>query len=267
MLRPPILLALGLAACAAPADDDDTREDATPPPEASVGCDPLSLVAEEVCDDGRNVDAYSLGTEFCPEFWAAADIEDGWTALASRWTMDFGAVQPAGPPDSWEYRNIQGEVLTPELPFDVIVRVGTPCAGAGDEDACLLAFEALRPVEGFVSGCGPAGCTADYLAGTAGDDVFAVTDAAGMAAFLGPIDALPEALLLASASVDGFGWSAGDLRGGAARPVEDGWELLGTIPVWTAPFRADVLRLHVPVDGAVEVLDRALQALDCGALE
>ncbi len=262
--RWPLVLVLALAGCDAPVDDDDGGPAPTPPPDEPVGCDPLSLTEEQVCDDGRNAEGFAADQVFCPEFWASIDLDDGWDTLSSRWTMDFTAVQPAAVLDHWEYRNIQGEALTADLPVDVIVSIGTPCATAADPVACADALAALRPVDGFVSGCAPTGCTADSLAWSAGDSVGAVTDAASMAAFLGAVDSLPDALLLASASVPGFGWSTGDLMQGAAREVADGWEIVGSVPVWSAPYRSDALRLHVATDGTVTVEDRALAALDCG---
>jgi hypothetical protein len=243
----------------APTDDDD----ATPPPEESVGCDPVGLTEGDVCNDGHNRSAYSSGTDYCPEFWEAQDLEDGWQTLSSRWTLDFTAVVPGDAVDHWEYRNIQGETLTTDLPVDVISSQGTACATAADEVACLAALDALRPIDGFVTGCGPGGCSADYLALSRGDSVLAVTDGAGMVDFLGTVEDPVEAALLASAAVPGFGWSTGALEAGGVRAVDGGFELLGTVVVWSAPFRADVVHLSVSDDGVVTTLDRALNELDC----
>lgn len=266
----PRQLGLGLAAlvlgCAPvlDVDDDDTDvEDATPPPDVSVGCDPLSLTQEQVCDDDRNASGFETGTTFCPEFWDSLDLGEGWSTLSSRWTLDFEAVAPSLPYDHWEYRNIQGDPLTAALPVDVIASVGTPCATATDPAGCEASLDALRPVEGFVGGCGPMGCSADYLATSLGDAVSAVTDADSMAAFVGALDGPVEALLLASAALDGFGWSSGTLEGGAIRATDDAYEILGSVPVWTSPHRSDAVLVSVSLTGTVQIVDRALQELDC----
>ena len=257
-----LLLLLLLAGCPAPETDDDDTTERPRPPEADSGCD-AELTQDDLCDGPDNAAGFATGSDFCAAFWDAVALDDGsWQPLPTLWALPFADVSPAEVIDYWEYRNIQGEQLSLDLPVDVIAGVGELCATASDATACVEAWDALRSVDGFVSDCGATWCSADSLAWNRGDAMGLVTDDAGMRGFLGAIDSFTEALLLAAGA--GFQWASGDLRDGAWRPVGDGFEFVLQIGVWSSPYRLDAAHVGVDAAGTITTIDRAIEALDCG---
>ncbi len=257
-----LLLLLLLAGCPVDevADDDDTERPR--PPEADSGCD-ASLTQADLCDGPDNAAGFETGSDFCAPFWDGLALDGGdWQPLPTLWSLPFAELVPAEPLDYWEYRNIQAEELSTELPVDVIASVGTLCVAASDPAACALDFAALRSATGFVQDCGAAWCTADSLAWNRGDAMGLVTDEETMRGFLGPIDSFTEALLLAAG--ERFRWASGDLREGAWRPAGDGFEFLLHIAVWSSPYRLDAAHVSIDATGVITTIDRAIDALDCG---
>ncbi|MFO0576605.1 MAG: ferritin-like domain-containing protein [Polyangia bacterium] len=137
----------------------------------------------------------------------------------------------------------------------VISESGTPCATARDMSTCRSKLAALPGQPGF-HGCVDHACP-HTLAMTQGDSVQAISDAAGVAGFLAPVDAPQEAVLIAYAS--GYDLSCSDRERGGVRPAPDGdgYEVLASrMTKDCAPIEITGYHLKVSKAGAVSVLSQ-----------
>ncbi|WP_428268094.1 hypothetical protein [Haliangium sp.] len=172
--------------------------------------------------------------------------------------IDLAALTPAAPVDFIELRAVYGE-----SPPESVAATGEPCAGASDPDACTAALAALTAPWGFDRGCEPGFCY-KYLAVTRGDEVFAVYDRAGLAAWLAPVDTLEEALLMVS--TEGFYWVRDTPMDGGVRAREDGYELIVVrLEGDCDPIETWRYLLHVDRAGAVTERARELRTQEYGA--
>ncbi|WAS91418.1 ferritin-like domain-containing protein [Nannocystis punicea] len=106
-------------------------------------------------------------------------------------------VEPETPVDYFELRSVPS-YGDPELdqPITVIDSVGEKCATASDEAACLAAFDALPTESQFVGVGNFDSPEVRLFAWSRADEVGAITDMAGLLAFLGSVDTAGEAALV-----------------------------------------------------------------------
>lgn len=160
-------------------------------------------------------------------------------------------IRPAEPIDYVELRDFTlwgGEEETP--PARVLDAAGEICGTASDPGACMVAFEALPP-ESELSRGGFDGTFYRSVALTRGDEASAITSAAGLREFLGPIDSLSDAGLLAVGQFHGLICDGRD----NAVEVEDGY-LLFTRSGGGCGEGDDIEEhvVHVGSDGTIEVI-------------
>jgi hypothetical protein len=162
-------------------------------------------------------------------------------------------IVPAQPAEYTELRDI-GETFDgspPAMPY-VLDAAGELCGGAMDVDACVAMFGAL-PVESAMrwSGGFDGGTTYRSIALTRGDTASALTTPDAVVEFLGPIDTVEDAGLLAVAQVHGL---ICDGRDNAAE-VEDGF-ILFTRSGGGCGAGDDISEhvVHVSTEGALDVV-------------
>jgi hypothetical protein len=137
----------------------------------------------------------------------------------------------------------------------VVSEDGSKCATARDMSTCQSKLAALPGQPGF-HGCVDHACP-HTLATTQADDVRVLSDAAGVAAFLAPVDAPQEAVLIAYAS--GYDISCTELESGGVRPATDGdgYEVLASrMTKDCAPIEITGYHLKVNKAGAITVLSQ-----------
>jgi len=109
------------------------------------------------------------------------------------------------------------------LPFlSVTDKDGTLCATASEAGACQTTFTNLRTQAGWMNGEGNQVREYEYLAWTRGDTIGTVTSAADVAKFLGPIDTVKDAALIAYAN--GHRLVCDGRKN--AKKTESGWQLI-----------------------------------------
>jgi hypothetical protein len=229
----------------------------------------LFLAVAAACDDDPDAAPADAGADL------AADVDGSCPPEATLWTdvdladfapipdldeLDYDEVTTAEETAYWELR----WALSVEDP-EVLGASGTPCTDATDRDTCEAALEALRSDVGFGGSCLPGECFY-YLAVTRGDSVFAVTDAAGLVAFFGAIDAPAEAFLVARAA--GYDWRSSSVDAGGYAPVatDGSWRLLVTELLRDCdPVITDRVELSVSSAGAVTPQRRQHLSVSCGS--
>ncbi len=234
--------------------------------------DAASLTADMVGDDhgltGPDLDGAPACTlepwwyppHSCPvpdPFFPGLEPSD-FALLPAATGVDPLEVHPAAGVDAWELRTCFANfACVTALTF------GRPCSGARDAVACHRAFEALAPGHGFAAGCEPLSCYA-YLAGTRGDQAFAVADVADLVDFLAPFDTVADAALLLFAS--NYQALTGSVTSAGVRPVADGWQVLVVHEGQPCdPATADRYLLHVATTGALTPICRQLYRAECVA--
>jgi hypothetical protein len=110
----------------------------------------------------------------------------------------------------------------PEQPVQTVQLWGEACATAADPSACLDTLTALPMLEALIVRNGQTQVSYD-VAVTGGDEVFTVSDKAGLITVLGSIDTPNEAALVAF--IEGHDLACGEAN---VRAVGDGYELLGS---------------------------------------
>lgn len=168
---------------------------------------------------------------------------------------DLGAASPAA---SWDYVELrEGFYRRGDTGEDrVMLSSGVLCATATDATACVAAFAALRASE--LGGFGHHGHPSEsiyYLAVNAGDRSEVVDTIDGLRAWLGPIDAVEDALLWAKAHQ--YWWRESSERAAGIRKVADGYELIVNETVSLCkPIQTDRVRLVIRSNGTVQILAR-----------
>lgn len=146
--------------------------------------------------------------------------------LCTGGSLSVDGLAPSVIPDVLQLRSVSsyGGQDMREPPF-VVSQTGTACATATNQPACTSALEALAPTEGFRQSCLQL-CIDYHLATTLGDEVKAITTIEGLTSFLGPIDTLQEAALLAFAH--DYNLQCDTLDRGAVRPSGTGFDVIAT---------------------------------------
>ncbi len=161
------------------------------------------------------------------------------------YSSQWAAIQPAQPFDLWELRSVG-----PDLRHEVVASGGIRAREEIDPET-LRTFDRFLVTSGFAQGCLPGHCFS-YLISIQGTQIRTWTDPTGLAAFLGPIDAPIEALLLARGH--DYYWS-GELEAGAIRATGDGYELVVLKLVSAcAPVQVNRYLLRVRASGEIRVL-------------
>jgi len=245
----------------------DTTEP-TPGPTDAPGCEPLTLQEADVCDANEQPIGPWIDLEDpCPDFWDAAEIDDGgWQAPSGSWRVSLAGATPDGHAVS-AYELREQLAYTEDQEPNVLDTAGALCGDATDVAACLETVAALEPVpelEGVRSTC-QRECWWTYWVWTRGDEIGVMDSPGDLEDYLGPIDSVGDAELQVYARTE-LNWGSGELRDGAVREVADGYEFIGRQIVWGWPVRVDRYRMHIGRDGAVTEVDRAVDSVECGMI-
>jgi hypothetical protein len=179
----------------------------------------------------------------------------GFTALPGDDAIDLAAVQPAQPVDHWEFR-----IGSPLGVFAVLGGAGT--RSRVELDPVLReTFDAVTPTSGSYTRCLPASCYY-YLAVLNGDSIWTVSTPEQLLAFLGALESVEEAALLAG--FRGFDLG-GTIEESAYRPVPDGWELrLVQLVESCDPVQLDRVLLRIAYSGEVTEVRREVWRREFG---
>ncbi|HLG05533.1 MAG TPA: hypothetical protein VI383_05240 [Gemmatimonadales bacterium] len=177
----------------------------------------------------------------CSDFVSVAEYDQ----LPPLPQLDFSRVTPAGEFHLWELR--EASFAEPHL---VIGRGGTADRNSLDP-ALVAAFDAAMPSFGFGEGCPPGDCFR-YFISLEGNEIRIWSTAEAARAFLGTIDHLVEAALMASA--EGYHWrDTRETSGGRITP--DGFELVVLkIVSYCTPVQTDRFVLVVSAIGEIEIV-------------
>jgi hypothetical protein len=166
--------------------------------------------------------------------------------------LDYSKVVPAGQHDYWELR-FAFDDQTP-----TILGSGGRLTREQLGVAVRTALDTTRSRTGFAISCLPGYCF-KYVAAANGS-VQLYTTAPALAGFLGTIDSMEEAALLAHAR--GLYWDDADHSTGF-RQVPEGWEILGLqLMRACAPIITDRVLLLVARNGTIRELDRGVYRRD-----
>jgi hypothetical protein len=171
--------------------------------------------------------------------------------------LDYGQVVPADSYVVWELRDVR-------MPSGYTVVGG---AGREEKDTLppdlLLAFDSVSVQAGFEPHCLPGDCFY-YIASLGDGGVDTWTNAAGVVAFLGTIESVEGAALVARAN--GYRWSGTDKGRGAVRATDDGFELIVERTVsYCTPVQVNRFQVLVTSAGTLSVLREDVVSRDEGA--
>ena len=171
---------------------------------------------------------------------------------------------PGGAPELAKIRASRGfdflelrSALQGRAPSDhsMTTSTGQPCVGMTDA-GCRKTLASLVVESGFVESCVQL-CSYQYLVGTEGTEVFQIASRAELEQFLGPIDTLAEAQLIARAHdyTSECGAAAQDQeRTSGYQEVHDGFRLLTTRLTGHCPIERTRYIIAVSRDARVEKL-------------
>src|SRR5690606_23614078 len=128
-------------------------------------------------------------------------------------------VMLAEPATYWELRRTSPD----STEHTVVLSAGEKCAEAADPDACGMELEELTSEDGFGPGCPPGDCHY-YVVVNRGDTNETITSSEDLETFLGEIDTLTEAALMAFS--EEYTWDADEPAAGGIRETEEGYELM-----------------------------------------
>lgn len=179
-------------------------------------------------------------------------------------TSEIGTKPATQPPAPWD-SNLGGcdttfAQLRASLAVDHVERrrdklaeqqAGETCATAVDKQACRDKLAAVAPPTSTLwLGCGNCAPSVTSLVATRGDDVIVVTSHEQLLALFGTIDTAVEARVIAEASNYAIACASW------ARPIADGFELVGTRQINDCPMQeADVI-VAVSRDGSLREVSR-----------
>jgi hypothetical protein len=169
--------------------------------------------------------------------------------------LHLANVQPALAWDYWELR----EAIQPEAPT-VLGSAGTS-GRAGLDPAVIAAIDAQMPTRGFAGRCLPGYCYKYIVAARAGQ-VQVIDTVDDLIEFLGPTDALEEAVLLLDAK--SYFWDLGDATG--IRQVGNAWDAVVLELVNAcAPVQLDRVRVRVDAAGRLNAGAREVWSKDANS--
>ncbi|MFO0547333.1 MAG: hypothetical protein U0271_03035 [Polyangiaceae bacterium] len=169
-------------------------------------------------------------------------------------------LQPAEPIDYLELW--EGDDFSPEAALRE--SSGTKCLHATDITACEGAVAAATSATGFGLGQCVDICQRYYLVVNRGDDVTVIDSDAGLAEFLGDIDAPADAVIAALAA--DYNVACGEVDHGGVTETADGFEVIATrVTSSCDPIETTQFRLGVSTDGAVTELESVVIDSESGA--
>ncbi len=169
----------------------------------------------------------------------------------------LASIRPATPAD---YVELRGAMHRETIVTKTHESVGTACARASDPASCKKALAAATSDHGFGQGCPPARCH-EMLVYTRGDEVGVINDMPGLRAFLGPIDAKSEALLLLRAQRFNPG-SCQDVDGGGLTATDFGWTVKASKRIADCPVEHADYELNVTSDGQINVVSEKKRPME-----
>lgn len=231
---------------------------------AAMGCgdnEDTQEPSEEV-DAGPGDGGMMADAQACPmpeDLWEDLDIET-FTQLSDLEELDVaGDVMLAEPATYWELRRTSPGGTEPTI----VLSAGEKCAEAADPEACSMQLEQTTVEEGFGPSCPPGDCY-QYIVVNRGDTIETIASPDDLKTFLGDIDTITEAALMAHA--DEYTWDITDPAAGSIRQTEDGYELLVLELVEDCdPIVTDRVQITVSTGGEVEEVRRQIFSAQCGA--
>jgi hypothetical protein len=184
---------------------------------------------------------------------SAFDIDaDDLTRLPSIEQLDYSAITPAEAHRYWELREGFGAGSGTSR----ILGAGGTQTRAQLDSATIAGLNNTRPPSGFAVGCLPGYCY-KYIVAVNGT-IRTYANTAALLQFLGPVEAVEEAALIANAH--NLYWSTDDPATGFSQ-VSGGWEIVGLQLVRDcAPVQTDRVHILVRRDGIVSELGREVHS-------
>ncbi|HEY0305505.1 MAG TPA: hypothetical protein VGC44_11035 [Longimicrobiales bacterium] len=177
--------------------------------------------------------------------------DDDLTRLPNLEQLNYSGITPAQSHRYWELRESWGAGGA-----DRVLGSGGQVPRSQLDSASITALNNTRPTSGFAIGCLPAYCY-KYVVAVNGT-VHAYTSAEALRQFLGTIDSVEEAALVALAR--NLYWSGDDPATGFAA-VSVGWEIVGLELVRScAPVQTDRVHILVRRDGTIRELGREVHS-------
>jgi hypothetical protein len=189
-----------------------------------------------------------VGLLLCAGCSSALDVDIGeFARLPDVADLAYSNIAPAQAHDYWELR------YAFEADQPSIVGSGGRLTRDQLSTAQRTALDTTRAPSGFATSCLPGYCYKYIAAVNGAVQLFASPQA--LAAFLGPIDSMEEAALLAHAR--GLYWDSIDRTG--YRAVAEGWQIVGIELVrLCAPVQTDRVLLLVRRNGSIQELGREI---------
>ena len=177
--------------------------------------------------------------------------DDDLTRLPSVEQLNYSSITPAESHRYWELRESWGGSDPVK-----ILGAGGQVPRSQLDAATITALNDTRPPSGFAMGCLPAYCY-KYVVAVNGN-IRVYTTAQQLLDFLGPIDSVEEAALIAISR--NLYWSAED-RATGFQQTSVGWEIVGLELVkFCAPVQTDRVHILIRRDGSVRELGRVVHS-------
>ncbi len=174
---------------------------------------------------------------------------DGFSPLPALEELDYSRIVPAGPFEYWEVRWIMSNGGD-----NRILGAGGTRTREELDSMTVAELDKAAPPAGLSAGCPPAFCYT--FVATVNNTVNVIADRPGLLQFLGSIDSVEEAALVAHTY--NLHWDAAN-RATGFRAVSEGWEILGLQLVRDCtPVQTDRVHVLVRRDGALTELGREI---------